>query len=229
MTRTDPEDLTARARIRDAALLHFGEQGFDRATIREIARTAGVSSGLVRHHFGSKQALREACDDHLAKAIRRLNDQVRADPTLSELNYVAAARAAVGPYQRYLARSLAEGAAATVFDDMVGMTEEWLAMADQSRPAPPTADRRSRATLITAMALAIPILHQHVSRGMGVELFTPAGDERLARTLLDIYSHALLSPEDAAMARAGLDRARDEPSRTDRGAALRRPEEHHHD
>ena len=61
MTRTDPEDLTARARIRDAALLHFGEQGFDRATIREIARTAGVSSGLVRHHFGSKQALREAC------------------------------------------------------------------------------------------------------------------------------------------------------------------------
>ncbi|MFC7644136.1 helix-turn-helix domain-containing protein [Streptosporangium lutulentum] len=66
----DPEDLTARARIRDAAMLHFGEHGFERATIREIAATAGVSSGLVRHHFGSKQELREACDAHLVKMVR---------------------------------------------------------------------------------------------------------------------------------------------------------------
>jgi hypothetical protein len=39
-----PADLTARARIRDAALRLFGEQGFDQATIRGIAEAAGVSS-----------------------------------------------------------------------------------------------------------------------------------------------------------------------------------------
>lgn len=55
----EPEDLTARARIRDAALKHFTESGFAKATIRDIARTAGVSPGLVRHHFGSKEGLRE--------------------------------------------------------------------------------------------------------------------------------------------------------------------------
>jgi AcrR family transcriptional regulator len=225
----DPEDLTARARIRDAAMLHFGEHGFERATIRGIAETAGVSSGLVRHHFGSKQALREACDDHLSKAIGRLNDQVRADSTLGETNYVAAARAVVGPYQRYLARALAEGSAASLFDEMVRLTEEWFAAADSNRPDPPDVDRRSRAAVFTAMALSITVLHQHVSRGMGVDLFTPEGDLVLARVLVDIYSHPLMSPEDAALARAGLDRIENESTKADRGATLRPPEEHHDD
>ena len=62
MKTADPDDLTARARIRDAALHEFGEKGYDGATIRGIAARAGVSSGLLRHHFGSKQELRDACD-----------------------------------------------------------------------------------------------------------------------------------------------------------------------
>ena len=223
VTGPDPEDLTARARIRDAALRHFGEHGFDRATIRGIAETAGVSSGLVRHHFGSKQALRDACDDYLTKTVRRLNDQVRADSTLGtlgEVNYVAAARAAVGPYRRYLARSLADGSAAPLFDEMTRLTEEWLADADKARPDPPDVDPKARAAVITAMALAISVLHQHVSRGVGVDVFSPEGDQVLARALIDIYSHPLMSPEDAALARAGLDRIRNESARADDGAAL---------
>ncbi len=206
MTTPDPEDLTARARIRDAALRHFGEEGFDRATIRGIAKTAGVSSGLVRHHFGSKQALREACEEYLSRAIRRLNEQARADDAPAELNYVALAQAAVGPYQKYLARALAEGAAAPLFDAMVQMGEQWLADADKDRADPPDVDRRTRAAVITAMALAIPVLHEHVSRGMGVELFSPEGELLLARALVDIYSHPLLPPDQAEAARRTLDR-----------------------
>ena len=56
------EDLTARARIRDAALRLFAERGLDGTTIRDIAKEAGVSGGLIRHHFGSKDGLRSACD-----------------------------------------------------------------------------------------------------------------------------------------------------------------------
>jgi len=193
---------------------HFAERGFDQATIRGIAETAGVSSGLVRHHFGSKQGLREECDAHLVKMIRRINDQVRADRTPADVNYVAVARAAVGPYQRYLARALAEGSAASLFDEMVGMTERWLVDADKSRPDPPDVDRRSRAAVSTAMALAISILHSHVSRNMGVDLFSPEGDELLARTMIDIYSHPMLGTEDAAAIRAALDKTRPVPART---------------
>ena len=49
-----PADLLPRARIRLAALELFGAQGFDKTTIRQIATRAGVSPGLVIHHFGSK-------------------------------------------------------------------------------------------------------------------------------------------------------------------------------
>src|SRR5689334_553849 len=131
----DTEDLTARARIRDAALRHFGEHGFDRATTRAIAETAGVSPGLLRHHFGSKQALREACDAHLVKLISRINEQAGADMAagggVNGVNYVAASMAALGPYQRYLARALTEGWAEPVFDAMVQMSEQWLAGLDE--------------------------------------------------------------------------------------------------
>jgi AcrR family transcriptional regulator len=60
-------DLTARARIRDAAIACFAEQGFD-ASFRTIAKRAGVSPGLITHHFGSKEALRAECD---AEVLRR--------------------------------------------------------------------------------------------------------------------------------------------------------------
>lgn len=202
-SRPDPEDLTARARIRDAALLLFGEHGFEAATTRRIAEAAGVSPGLVRHHFGSKQALRQACDAHLIKLITRINEQVAADttaadPTVGGVNYVGVSLAALGPYQRYLARALTEGRAEPVFDAMVQMSERWLAELDERRSDPPLADRKARATVGTAMALAVGILHEHVSRGLGVEVSTEEGADLLAVTLLDLYSHPWLSPEQAA-------------------------------
>ncbi|MEO3872085.1 TetR family transcriptional regulator [Nonomuraea sp. B12E4] len=200
-TVPDPEDLTARARIRDAALWHFGEYGFERATIRGIAETAGVSLGLVRHHFGSKQALREACDAHLIKVIRRMHEQVASAP-----HGVPNPVAVMGPYQRYLGRALTEGWAAPLFDDMVGIGERWLAEADKSRPEPPTVDARARSTLIAAMALSVAVLEPHVSRGLGVDVRSPEGEATLLRAILDIYSHPLMSPEDAAAIRAAIDR-----------------------
>ncbi len=61
------EDLTTRARIRDAAVLRFGREGFG-ASVRTVAADAGVSPGLVIHHFGSKDGLRAACDEYVLRA-----------------------------------------------------------------------------------------------------------------------------------------------------------------
>ena len=62
-------DLTATARIRDAAIEQFGQHGFG-VGLRTIAEAAGVSAALVIHHFGSKDGLRKACDDYVAEEIR---------------------------------------------------------------------------------------------------------------------------------------------------------------
>ena len=46
----DP-DLTAAARIRNAALRRFARDGFG-VGLRAIAADAGVTAGLITHHFG---------------------------------------------------------------------------------------------------------------------------------------------------------------------------------
>jgi AcrR family transcriptional regulator len=204
MAEPDPQDLTARARIRDAALRLFGEQGFDQATIRGIAEAAGVSSGLVRHHYGSKEALREACDTHLARMVRSINDQVRADTALGSVNHTAVALAAFGPYRGYITRPLVEGRAVPLFDHIADASAQWLAEADRARSDPPGAPPESRAAVLAAMSMAVGLLHEHVSRRLGVDLFSPAGGDLLARILLDLYSHPLLSPEEAAVLRSRL-------------------------
>lgn len=217
---SDPADLTARARIREAAVQEFGELGYERATIRGIADRAGVSSGLLRHHFGSKQDLRDACDEFITQTMRRLNDQVRADPTPGKVNYVSSVRSLMGPYLTYLSRSLADGSAGAVFDEMVLLTEQWLVELDAQRPDPPPVDRHARATVITAMSLSVSVLHQHVSRGLDVSLFSADGELLLAKTLVDIYAHPMLTLEDAAAAQVRLDElraARREPEQGDGG------------
>jgi AcrR family transcriptional regulator len=202
----DPEDLTARARIRDAALRHFGEHGFERSTIRGIAETAGVSSGLVRHHFGSKQALREACDEYVLRSVRALNDETWAAAESGDLRKAASARKPIGPYAQYVARSLVDGGADALFDEMTRMSEAWVAAADAQRDEPPAVDVHTRAAVVTAMGLGVPILHAHLSRALGVDVSSADGDRLLALALVDLYSRPLMSPADAEAARAGLNR-----------------------
>ncbi len=73
-------DLTARARIRDAAIECFAEQGFG-ASFRTIAARADVSPGLITHHFGSKDALRAECDGEVLRRYEALKTGSLADPS----------------------------------------------------------------------------------------------------------------------------------------------------
>jgi AcrR family transcriptional regulator len=207
---SSPEDLTARARIRDAAMRHFAEQGFERATIRGIAETAGVSSGLVRHHFGSKEALRDACDEHVLRIARKLNEDTWAAFEAGDLGSAAAARVPLGQFNRYIARSLIDGGSGRLFDEITRLGEAWIRAFDARREDEPDTDARVRAAVVAAWGLALPMMLEHLSRVMGVDLTTPEGDALLARALLELYSQPLMSPEEAAAARAGLKGISDE-------------------
>lgn len=54
----DPADK--RARLMEAAAVLFAERGYAATTTADVARRAGVSEGIVFHHFGSKADLLEA-------------------------------------------------------------------------------------------------------------------------------------------------------------------------
>jgi AcrR family transcriptional regulator len=157
-------DLTAKARIRDTAMACFGRDGFT-ASIRTIAACAGVSPGLVIHHFGSKDALRKACDERFwqivtqsKNAILGGNDQGMG--LLSEL-------ARLDEYDdlfAYFIRSLQDGgeAARQFIESYMGKAEamvEGMVAAGTVRPSrDPTARARYMVMEAVGLVLAYAIL-----------------------------------------------------------------------
>lgn len=79
--RATDEDLTAKARIRNAALDLYSKSGPDRISLRAIAAEASVTLGLVQHHYKTKAGLREAVDqlvvDHFEAALAEVPDPGR--------------------------------------------------------------------------------------------------------------------------------------------------------
>ena len=181
------EDLTARARIRDAALAQFAEHGFDGATIRGIAEAAGVSPGLVQHHFGSKDGLRAACDDAVLELVRRKLRATR-DGELTDPGFIAALYAAAPPLVRYVARAVFDGteAGSALFDELASGTEGFLSGTWPERF--PTASSRARdaAAVLVAQSIGTLVLHDHVARRMGLDPWTVVSP-RIGLAQLDVY------------------------------------------
>ena len=196
------EDLTARARIRDAAMRLFTERGMDGATIRDIAKEAGVSGGLVRHHFGSKDDLRAACDSYALDQIMRIKEQAVLGGQLANPSFMSATQPTVLLLYRYLARSLVDGspAAAAMFDEMVELCEAWL---DRHHPGQ-VEDPRGYSAVLVAMQSGLLMMHSQLSRSLGADIFTAEGHLRLAGAMIEFYAQPLLTPELAEQARAAI-------------------------
>lgn len=203
-------DLTARARIRDAAIARFAAAGVAATGVRAVARDAGVSAGLVMHHFGSKEGLQAACDAHVCAVLRQQKSAAMAAG--ASLDPVAALRqAAEGPpLTRYLARRLVEGSGevGALFDELVADAVGYMAQGVDSGLLRPSADPVGRAAVLTAWSLGALVLHEHLQRVLGVDLLGAPG-EALAylRPALDLLSGGLLTPEHAARLTAALDDA----------------------
>lgn len=93
------DDLTAKARIRNAALELFADFGEAGTSMRSIAAAAGVTVGLVVHHFQTKDRLRDAVEERIVDLFADAID--RAPPADS-------ARAVVEARDVSVARMLEE-------------------------------------------------------------------------------------------------------------------------
>ncbi|MEV7892015.1 TetR/AcrR family transcriptional regulator [Streptomyces sp. NPDC002817] len=204
------DERTARARIRDAALGEFARRGMGGATIRGIAEAAGVSPGLVQHHFGSKEELRAECDRYAFDMLRHTKqDAIKGG--MDDPNFLPVVLRAAAPVQRYVARALVDGspAASALFDDIVRMSETLLQEGGPGMSVPNTSDLHAYSAAMTAMNLGILVLHEHLTRALGTNPLSPEGYPRLGLALLDIYADNLIGPEIATQARAVLEAMRD--------------------
>lgn len=202
-------DLTARARIRQAAIAIFAERGFTRATMRLIAERAGVSPALVVHHFGSKVGLREACDDYLQEWILREKGGALATGTLAPMVDYLAQNPEARPLLAYLRRVLIDGgdAADAMFDRMVTDTAEILTAGEQAGMIRPSPDPAGRAAVQTSIGLGLLVFEAHLARYLGGEdLLDPPVLARYSSHVIDLYSHGLLTgplAEDIERQRSG--------------------------
>jgi AcrR family transcriptional regulator len=68
----------AKARLLEAALEIFGNQGLEAATVRQIAQAAGQNIAAIEYYFGGKEALYRAVLERIVAEIRKGLDEVLA-------------------------------------------------------------------------------------------------------------------------------------------------------
>ena len=189
------DDLTATARIRDAAIEQFGEHGFD-VGLRVIAKAAGVSAALVIHHFGSKDGLRKACDDFVAESIRATKSEtIQSTDPASWLAQLADIES-FAPLMAYLVRSMQSGGelAEMLWRNMIDNVEQYMDEGVRAGTVKASRDPKARAKFL-AMAGGgsfLLYLQMHDNPGdMRTVLHDYAQD--MVLPALEVYTHGLMT------------------------------------
>jgi TetR/AcrR family transcriptional regulator, regulator of cefoperazone and chloramphenicol sensitivity len=187
--------------IRDEALQLFAERGPDAVTVRQIAAAARVSPGLVIHHFGSKDGLREAVDAHvLAMFSAMLRELTTGD--LYEPGAAGSLAEAVvkylppgSPVPGYLRRLLLSGgdSGRELFHRLYEGSRAALDAMSAAGLAAPGADPDVRAAILMSNDLAVLLLREHLTDVLGTDPLSATGMARWGQEMLAIYAAGLLA------------------------------------
>jgi TetR/AcrR family transcriptional regulator, regulator of cefoperazone and chloramphenicol sensitivity len=190
-------DLTAKARIRDAAMKLFAAEGVAASSLRAVARAASVSPGLVVHHFGSKQGLIRAVDETV---LTRINLALSEVPIEGSADDVIEGRAeVVAAFLRsqpvlcdYLGRALSERteASAELFHRLFAFAakDERLIEAGILRA---DTDPFWRAIHQVVLVIGPMLLRPLIERELGGDLLSEENTMRWARARTDLLQHGL--------------------------------------
>jgi AcrR family transcriptional regulator len=194
-------DLSTYARIRNSALEGFASNGVAGTSIRDVAAAAGVSPGLVQHHFATKAGLRAAVNEYvMAVALEAFADLVSDDSeeawsTMGDTvtSWVSGNTLSL----RYLGRGLIEGDpdAGEILGGLLKIArEKWLEPLSRARALHEGTDRDWAAIHMILFNLACVLFEPAISRQLPEPFFTPRQLERWNKATTDLYRHGLLSP-----------------------------------
>jgi AcrR family transcriptional regulator len=192
--RTADDDLKAAAVIRNAAMRLFAERGAAAVTVREIAAEAGVSAGLVMHHYGSKDGLRDAVDrravafsEEMIGELARIGEE-GGSASLAEL---FAGRLESEPAMTaYVRRLLADGgeAADALFARLFEATVTGMRSLVAAGIARPAGDERVRTAFLLANDLSLVLLRRQIARATGTDPLSREGLARWTAAVMDVYT-----------------------------------------
>ena len=193
---TPESDLTAVARIRNAALLRFARDGFG-VGLRTIAADAGVTAGLITHHFGSKDGLRRACDTE----VLRLTEEVKRSSTYfggpTDLMTQMSQVEEYIPATAYAMRSLMEGGelATTLMDLFVADTVSYMSDAVKAGTVTPSHNEEARARylLYAGFGALLLFLRYEASEPGDIEAAVREFIDRYGPVTAELYSRPLFT------------------------------------
>ena len=192
--RAAGDDLKAAAVIRNEAMRLFAERGAAAVTVREIAAAAGVSAGLVMHHYGSKDGLKEAVDRRAVAFFEELIGElarVGEEDGSASLAEMFADRLEREPAMTaYVRRLLADGgqAADALFARLFEATVAGMHSLVEAGIARPACDERIRTAFLLANDLSLVLLHRQIARVTGIDPLTRDGLARWTAAVLDVYT-----------------------------------------
>jgi len=205
MRSVDAKDLTTRARLRDAALHLFARQGFAATSTRAVAAEAGVSPGLVTHHFGSKEGLRRAVEDEVLRvfdeALAELDDLDDQETMLAALGGLTARVFGADPVLRgYLRHALLEdgNAGAELFSRLLRGAQRELERLASVSGLRDDADPQWAPYQVLFLILG-PLLLEHVMQPtLPQPVFAPETVKARSEANQRLLMHGLLAESDAS-------------------------------
>lgn len=164
------EDRSSIERIRGAALKTFAMHGASATSLRMVAAAAGVSVGLVQHHFANKAGLIKAVDDHVLGLVIAAIAAPLPDPpadTVVEMGGRVTRIVAEHPdVVDYVGRALIDGSplGTTIFDTLAAFGMVRWNQRNERRETRADLDVTWAAINSMVLALGTLILRGHIER-----------------------------------------------------------------
>jgi AcrR family transcriptional regulator len=200
---TSNDDLSPKARIRNAAIIEFGTHGVKGASIRGIAKAAG----MVQHYFKTKDQLRQDCDQHILNVFTQIYELGMRGRRIGEPDFVAGVLDLLAPSLKYIARLLLEGgdAANDLFAGMCEITERHLRQQGfGGLPPPDSSDIRALAVVHTASQMGALVFQDQMYQALGAERNDLAAFQRITLARLELTSALLVDPATLEAMRASV-------------------------
>jgi AcrR family transcriptional regulator len=199
--RLGGDDLRKLERIRQAALKSFATKGASGTSLRSVAADAGVSLGLVQHHFETKSGLIEAVDDYVMSVVidvvARPVSAPHAKDSISDMGSRVTALLLEHPdVVDYFGRALIDGSQLgnTIWDTLSAFgTARWTARKENGE-AREDIDVTWASLNSLVLAVGTLIVRGHIERQIPGAFTTPEQLDRWQQSVNTLLREGLFQP-----------------------------------
>lgn len=189
---------SAKDAIRDAAIELFGRYGPGSVSLRAVAARAGVSQPLIIKHYGSRENLETAVDEHVLDVLRRALEPLLSGEEVPERSISDLLTST--PAVRYFAHLLISGGprADRAFASLHRFSTALVDRLDRAGMVAEGTDREHLATVLLVHDLSVALMRDRITAVLGEDPLGEAGLSRWRDLVGRLYTGTVLGPDRTA-------------------------------